>query len=156
MRHPKFKEAWNESAANEFGWLAKVLKHGIKGTNTITFIHKSEVPAERFKDVTYIRFVCQVRTEKKEPNWTRATVGGNLINYSDDVGTPTENIKIFLNSIISMDGARFADADLANFYLMTPLKRPEFAKIKLSDIPQEVITEYSLTAKATVDGWVYI
>ncbi len=63
-------------------------------------------------------------------------MGGNLINYPDDVGTPTANlllIKIFLNNVISTKGAKFANADLANFYLMTPLKRPEYAKIKLTD-----------------------
>jgi hypothetical protein len=63
---------------------------------------------------------------------------------SGNVGTPTANlllIKIFLNSVISTQGAKFAGADLANFYLMTPLKRPEYAKIKLSDLPEEVIKE---------------
>eukprot|EP00804_Cyclotella_cryptica_P015676 CCRYP_003655-RA/>CCRYP_003655-RA protein AED:0.43 eAED:0.43 QI:0/0/0/1/0/0/2/0/236 len=86
-------------------------------------------------------------------------MGGNLINYPDDVGTPTANlllIKIFLNSVISTKGARFAGADIANFYLMTPLTRPEYAKIRLSDIPEEVITEYNLREYATADGWVYI
>ena len=63
---------------------------------------------------------------------------GNLINYPKDVGTNTATlllIKIFLNSVISTLGVHFLSIDLANFYLMTPLKRPEFAKIKLSDIP---------------------
>ncbi len=86
-------------------------------------------------------------------------MGGNLINYPDDVGTPTANlllIKIFLNSVILTKGAKFANADLANFYLMTPLKRPEYAKIKLSDIPEEVIKKYKLHQYATPDGWVYI
>jgi hypothetical protein len=71
-------------------------------------------------------------------------MGGNLINYPEDVGTPTANlllIKILLNSVILMRGAKFAGADLANFYLTTPLKRPEYAKIKLSDLPEEVIKE---------------
>ncbi len=35
-----------------------------------------------------------------------------------------------------------------------PLKRPEYAKIKLSDIPEEVIKEYNLHQLATPDGWV--
>ncbi len=39
---------------------------------------------------------------------------------------------------------------------MTPLKRPEYAKIKLSDIPEEVINEYKLHQYATPVGWVYI
>ena len=89
----------------------------------------------------------------------QATMGGNLINYPDDVGVPTANlllIKIFLSSVISMNGAKFANADLANFYLMSPLKRPEYAKIELSDIPKEVITEYKLHQFATPDEWVYV
>jgi hypothetical protein len=84
---------------------------------------------------------------------------GNLINYPDDVGTPTATlllIKIFLNSVISAKGAKFANADLANFYLMKPLKRPKYAKIKLTDIPKEVIKEYKLHEYVTHDGWVYI
>jgi hypothetical protein len=79
-------------------------------------------------------------------------MGGNLINYPDDVGTPTANlllIKILLNSVISTPGAKFATADISNFYLMSPLmKRPEYAKIRLSDIPE--------CEKPTPDGWVYI
>ena len=39
---------------------------------------------------------------------------------------------------------------------MTPLKSPEYAKIKLSDKPEEVIKEYNLHQYATPDGWVYI
>ena len=84
-------------------------------------------------------------------------MGGNLINYPDDVGVPTANlllIKIFLNSVISTKGAKFANANLANFPLMLLLKRPEYAKIKLMDIPEEVITEYKLHQFAMPDGWV--
>ncbi len=146
-------------AADEFGRLAQGIGGRIKGTNTIRFIHKHEIPADRLKDLTYIKFVCNVRTKKKDPYRTRATMGGNLINYPDDVGTPTANlllIKIFLNSVILTKGAKFANADLANFYLMTPLKRPKYAKIKLSDIPEEVIKEYKLHQYVTPDGWVYI
>jgi hypothetical protein len=86
-------------------------------------------------------------------------MGGNLINYPDDVGTPTANlllIKIFVNSVICTPGARFANAGISNFYLMTPLKRPEYAKVKLSDIPEEVKQEYKLRDKVTPDGFVYM
>eukprot|EP00804_Cyclotella_cryptica_P002446 CCRYP_019168-RA/>CCRYP_019168-RA protein AED:0.13 eAED:0.13 QI:0/0/0/1/0.5/0.4/5/0/1227 len=158
LLHPKFKEAWNISAANEFGRLAQGIKGRVKATDTIKFIRKSDIPYDRLKDVTYIKFVCQVRTEKAEPNRTRATFGGNLIHYPDDVGTPTADlllIKIFLNSVISIDGARFATADLSNFYLCTPMPRPEFGRVKLSDIPEEIIVEYKLREIATPDEWVY-
>jgi hypothetical protein len=87
-----------------------------------------------------IKFVCTIRTEKKDPYRIRATMGGNLINYPEDVGTPTANlllIKIFLNSVVSTRGARFANVNISNFYLMTPLRRKEYTKIRLSDIPEE-------------------
>ena len=46
--------------------------------------------------------------------------------------------------------------DIANFYLMTPLKRPEYVKIKLRDIPEEIIVEYKLRDLAAADSNVYI
>jgi hypothetical protein len=39
---------------------------------------------------------------------------------------------------------------------MTPLKRPEYVKIKLRDIPAEIIVKYKLRDIATADGNVYI
>ena len=45
--------------------------------------------------------------------------------------------------------------DLANFYLMTPIKNFEYMRIKLSDIPTEIINEYNLH-QLVRDGWVYI
>jgi hypothetical protein len=101
------------------------------------------------------RSIC---TKKDDPYQIRATLGGNLIHYPDDVGTPTANlplIKKFLNSVISTDGAKFATADLSNFYLMTPLKRPEYVRVKLTDIPDKIMEEYKLHEKATADGWVH-
>ena len=41
--------------------------------------------------------------------------------------------KLLFNSVISTHGAHFMTMDIANFYLMTPLKRPEYIKIKLRD-----------------------
>ena len=46
--------------------------------------------------------------------------------------------------------------DIKNFYLDTPMKRKEYMRIKLTDIPQEIIDEYELTNIATDDGRVYI
>jgi hypothetical protein len=80
--------------------------------------------------------------EKEDPHRIRATLGGNLIHYPEDVGTPTANlllIKIFLNSVISTDEAKFAMADLSNFYLMTPPKQPEYGRVKQTDIPDKII-----------------
>ena len=60
LSHPKLKEDWNLSSANEFGQLAQGIGGRVEGTNTIFFIHKSEVPEDRFKDCTYGKFECTV------------------------------------------------------------------------------------------------
>jgi hypothetical protein len=55
LQHPKYKKQWSISSANEFGRLAQGVGGRIKGTNTIYFIHKHEIPKERQKDITYGR-----------------------------------------------------------------------------------------------------
>ncbi len=158
LHNPKHKAIWSKAGANEFGRLAQGVGRRIDGTKTIFFIQKHEIPHGRLKDVTYIKFVSSIRTEKEDPHQIQATLGGNLIHYTDDVGTPTANlllIKIFLNSVISTDRAKFATADLSNFYLMKPLKGPEYGRVKLTDIPDKIIGKYKLRDKATPDGWIY-
>jgi hypothetical protein len=67
LRHPNYTKTWNILAANEFGRLAQGLKDGrVKGTNTIKFISKDQVPNERIKDVTYGSFTCDFRPNKAE------------------------------------------------------------------------------------------
>ena len=75
------------------------------------------------------------------------TVGGNKIQYDGDVGTPTahlETAKLLLNSVLSRTDAKFMTIDIANFYLMTLMEDYEYLRIKLSDIPKEIIDEYEL------------
>ena len=159
MKDPKYRRDWSISSANEFGRLANGVGGRIKGTNTIKFVHKHQVPKERMKDVTYGQFVCTVRPEKAEKNRTRFTVGGDRINYPGEVATPTAEMlvaKMLFNSVISTKGAKFMTMDISNFYLMTPLSRPEYIRIKLTDLPDEIIDEYKLKEKATKDGSIYI
>ena len=160
MRDPKYKKRWSTSSANEFGRLANGVGGRIKNpTNTIKFIRKKDVPNDRRKDVTYGQFVCSVRPEKKEKERTRFTVGGDRINYPGEVATPTADMlvaKLLFNSVISTKGAKFMTMDISNFYLMTPLKRPEYVRINIKDIPDEIIAEYKLKEKADANGSVYI
>ena len=46
--------------------------------------------------------------------------------------------------------------DISNFYLMTPLLRPECIQIQLFDLPDEIIKEYKLKDKVTPKGFIYI
>jgi len=55
---------WNKSVSNEFGRLAQGNDTGIIGTDTIHFIHKSEVPIG--KVVTYGNFICDICPLKSE------------------------------------------------------------------------------------------
>jgi hypothetical protein len=160
LRSAKYKKQWSISSANEFGRLANGVGNRIKNpTNTIQFIRKQDIPQDRRKDITYGSFVCSVRSEKKEKNRTRFTVGGDRINYPAAVATPTADMlvaKLLFNSVISTKGARFMMIDISDFYLMTPLKRPEFIRISINDIPEEIITEYKIREIVDSKGMVYI
>ena len=121
MKHPKYKDTWTKSFSKEIRRLATT-------TETIFFLTKPEIPEERRKDITYGRIVCTYRSEKKDPNRTRITMGGNLVNYPDDCGTPTADlltVKLMLNSIISTPNSKFMTIDLKDFYLLTPMSRYE-------------------------------
>ena len=159
QRDPKYSADWNVSAANEFGRLANGVGGRVKGTKTIKFIRKRDVPKGRLKDVTYGSFLCTIRPEKKEKNRTRFTVGGDRINYPGRVETPTADMlvaKLLFNSVVSTKGARFMTADISNFYLNTPLKRPEYIRLSLKDVPEEIIKEYKLRNIAEDNGSIYI
>jgi hypothetical protein len=74
-------------------------------------------------------------------------VGGNLINYPGDKSTRTaelETTKILFNSVISTQDARFCTADITNFYVNTPLDRPEFLRIPVNLILDEIMLKYQL------------
>ena len=160
MQSATHKEVWSKSSANEFGRLANGVGGRIKNpTNTIKFIRRGEVPHDRRRDVTYGQFVCTIRPEKEEQHRTRFTVGGDRVNYPGEVATPTADMmvaKLLFNSVISTPNAKFMTMDISNFYLMTPLKRPEFIRMKISDIPEEIIVEYKLRELVTEDGSIYI
>ena len=162
MRHllvnPKYKELWGKSYTKELGRLAQGVP-GVTGTDTITFIRRDEVPLDRIKDETYGRVCVNYRPEKEDPNCTRVTVGGNRINYPGDCGTPTVDmvtVKLHLNSVISTKGARYCTIDLKDFYLMTPMTRPEYMRMKLKDLPTEFVKLYRLTDKVDTNGYIHI
>ncbi|KAL7474338.1 hypothetical protein ACHAW6_000313 [Cyclotella cf. meneghiniana] len=64
--------------------------------------------------------------------------------------------KILFNSIISTPGAKFMTMDISNFYLMTPLPRPKYIRVKLLDLPEEIIKEYILRDKANKKGYIFL
>ena len=46
--------------------------------------------------------------------------------------------------------------DIKDLYLNTLMERYEYMRIKLSNLPNNVIKQYNLESKVTADGWVYV
>ncbi len=85
-------------------------------------------------------------------------MGGNLINYPGDCETPTADlltVKLMFNSIISTPNAKFMTIDIKDFYLMTPMDRFEYFRMKLEVFPQDIIKECGLENKLDTDGNVF-
>ena len=158
MKNPKYSKLWRKSYTKELGRLAQGIP-GTKGTNTIVFIKYDDIPLDRQRHVMYGKTVCTYRPEKDDPNRTRLTVGGNRIEYPGDVSTPTVDmmtVKMHLNSVISTKGARYCTIDLKDFYLNTPMERPKFMRLKINDLPPEVVALYNLNNIADQNGTVYM
>eukprot|EP00804_Cyclotella_cryptica_P020437 CCRYP_014425-RA/>CCRYP_014425-RA protein AED:0.04 eAED:0.02 QI:0/0/0/1/1/1/2/0/1218 len=158
ISNPKYRDTWKNAYGKELGRLAQGLPSIVKGTDTIVFIQRAHIPHDLRKDVTYGRIVANFRPEKEDPYRIRLTVGGNRINYPGDCGTPTTDmvtVKILLNSVISTPNAKFMTIDIKDFYLMTPMARPEYMRLKLADIPASIIDLYNLQDLAQ-DGYVFV
>ena len=115
LTNPRYKTVWSTSSANEFGRLAQGIGGRVKGTNTIFFVTKQQVPKDRIKDVTYVKFVCELKPNKEEVHRTRMAVGGDKVNYPDNVGTPTTElllVKTHTNSVISTPNARYMTLEI--------------------------------------------
>ena len=86
----KSSDIWHSSLSNDWGRLAQGNDRGIKGTDTIEFIHQREVPVGR--DVTYASYVCNYRPLKEEQYRVRVTVGSDKLTYNEDSGAPAANL----------------------------------------------------------------
>ena len=70
----------------------------------------------------------------------RGTIGDDQILYPGTKAAYTaslETIRLLLNAVVSED-AMFLVADIKDFYLGTPLDRPEYMHISLKHIPLDI------------------
>ena len=101
--------------------------------------------------------MCEVKPLKEEIEQTRLTVGGNLLDFTGNFRVPTApvtNVKCVFNGVVSTPRARFRLAYIKTFYLKNVLPDPEFMRIPLKIIPQEIIGAYNLTALVYDQGWI--
>ena len=127
-----------------------------KGTNTIRFIRRQDIP--KSKKVTYIRLVTSLQTHKKEINWVQITVGGNKLLYTDITATQQASLtttKCSINSTLSTKNAKFMSVDIKDYYYGTVLKKFEYMHMELCDIPDKIILQYGLKELKS-GGWVSI
>jgi hypothetical protein len=106
----------------------------------------------------YGSFRCDYKPNKEEKDHTRLVAGGDRINYPDDCGTPTADMtlfKILVNSILFTPNAKCIMIDINDFYLRTPMEKPEYMRLKIKDIPDEIIEQYKLKLSVTPVGYVY-
>ena len=77
-------------------------------------------------------------------------VGGDKLSYHEDTGSPAASLlletEIMLNSVISdaHKGAKLLTCDLKDFFLATPMGKPEFMRIPSHVIPPDIQHQYNI------------
>ena len=64
-------------------------------------------------------------------------------------------VKLLINSIVYTPGEKLLSIDIKNFYLHTTMPWYEYMRLKLSDLPDNVIRQYNLENIVTKDGYIY-
>jgi hypothetical protein len=117
-------------------------------SNTIKPIHPSDQPMDRRRDTTY--YNPQTKQKRGATGATtyrvRVTAGGDRINYTGPTSARTADmpvVKLLLHSVIS-DNAHWMTIDIKDFYLGTPLLRPEYVRIPTRLLPPATIDNHNL------------
>ena len=159
IANPTYRPIWKPAYGKELGRLTTGKPGVVEGTETMIFITKDDIPFDRRDDCTYGRICANYRSEKDDPYRIRLTVGGDRIKNSGACGTPTAGMltgKTLFNSILSTLNAKFMTIDIKKFYLCTPMERSEYMRLKIADMPDNIIEMHDLRSKATADGYVYV
>ena len=65
-----------------------------------------------------------------------------MVNYPSNYGTPTVNlltVKLLLNSVVSMPGAKFVTIDIKYFYLNMTIPCYKYMGLKLRNLPEDFV-----------------
>jgi hypothetical protein len=111
-------------------------------TSTMKPIHKASIPADRRRNP-------QVKEKIKDGvhlRRIRGTIGGDRTNFVVAVSARTASLEVvrtLLNSVLA-DDADFMCCDISDYYLGTPMDRPEFMRIHRRQLSATIIAEYDL------------
>ena len=139
----------------EQGWCNEFQRLGPNGTRTIKAIAFQHIPKGRA--IGNIRIVAALKPLKTEMHRIRFTIAHHHHDFTGATSTPTVDmptVKCHINSTISTPDAKYATMDISDFYLNTVMNRPEYMRIPLKIIPQQIIDQYNLTELAH-NGYIY-
>ena len=129
---------WRQAEIKEFNRLFS--------SNTMKPLHIHEQPMHRRKDTSY--YNPQIK-EKEDATGNRTyrvrgTIGGDRINYPGETSANTAAmpvVKILLQSVVS-DDSNWMTLDIKDYYLNTPLSRPEYIRIQRKLIPPATLAAH--------------
>ena len=131
---------WLQAESEEFDRLLQ--------SQTIRPIHHHQQASDRRKDTTY--FNPQTKQKINSDGATtyriRGTAGGDRINYNGPTSAQTaamSTVKIFLHSVVSEE-KQWMTIDIKDYYLGTPLTRPEYIRIPIRMIPHTTMDTHIL------------
>ena len=84
--------------------------------------------------------------EQKKTYRIRGAAGGDRVNYPGDVSARTADmdvIKILIHSVIC-EKAKWLTMDIKDFYLGTPLERPQYIRIPTKFLSTQSINKHNL------------
>ncbi len=110
-------------------------------------IQPQDQPFDRRKDTTYYNKVVKAKLKDGQKHYrVRGTLGGDRIDYPFSVAARTADLEIVKTLVQSVmaDDAHWMTIDITDFYLNTPLPRPEYVRIPLRQIPATILDEFKL------------
>jgi len=135
---------WEKAAGTE---IIKLIQ-----SKTGRWIRHKDIPPGR--KAAYYNPRCRIKMKQGElQHRVRGTIGGDQVDFDGDTAAYTASmptLKILLNAVVSTKNAKFATADIKDYYLGTPLTdkygRPavEYMRIQMDFIPADVQALYNL------------
>jgi hypothetical protein len=121
-------------------------------------VHLTDIAPDRRRDIIYFNPVVKekLRDDSTIDYRVRGTVGGDTLKGKLPFDTSAftaelEVVKILLQSSVS-DGSHIMTLDLKDYYLNSPMHRPEYLRISKKHLTPDLISELGLTSFVNSDG----
>jgi hypothetical protein len=139
-------ERWEQGSSRELDRL-------VIDTKTGQWIPRNQVPAGRTISYYNPQLSIKRRPEADFPGGleyrVRGTYGGNRSDFhgltiAETADIPT--VKLLLNATVSDAQANWLTTDISDFYLGTPMERPEYMRVPTKYIPTATMIKHKLAA----------